>query len=365
MYQEIRRDAVPCLSFMKNTDYILYVGPNLSLMQKIKLSSTDIRVPVIYLPDALKQLSKDVFAYNFPGIDRPSGMSPEPLYSRIRAELGIPDKMNDHLFVRAEGDGLAFFDAGNDFRLAVSYLLSRRRCSLWDIRVEYPKHINEECRHFSVEPDEDEGIRFSVSGNYESYIDAEEQIDGEMSFCYPEPEAVEADEEFSAHMNRAAGEVHESIKKLLLDGFPVEIILSWLNEEVHLSRLRITRQFKILLLDYDKEVRMGPLPKTVFLFFLRHPEGVRLSYLQDHVDELMHIYEHVCVNDDPKKMRKSIETLVDPFNNSICEKCAAVKKAFMLQVRDSIARNYYITGAQGAEKRITLDRSLVEWECEL
>ena len=42
-----------------------------------------------------------------------------------------------------------------------------------------------------------------------------------------------------------------------------------------------------------------------------------------------------------------------------------MKKAFMLQVEDNVAKNYYITGMQGGEKGITLDRNLVEWECEL
>ena len=30
MYQEIRHKSVPSLSFMKNTDYVIYVGPKLS-----------------------------------------------------------------------------------------------------------------------------------------------------------------------------------------------------------------------------------------------------------------------------------------------------------------------------------------------
>jgi preprotein translocase subunit Sec63 len=83
------------------------------------------------------------------------------------------------------------------------------------------------------------------------------------------------------------------------------------------------------------------------------------------VDEIRNIYEHVSVNDDPEKMAESIASLIDPLNNSICEKCAAIKKAFLLKVNDNVARNYYVTGIQGGEKGIALDRNLVEWECEL
>ena len=105
--------------------------------------------------------------------------------------------------------------------------------------------------------------------------------------------------------------------------------------------------------------------QAVFLFFLRHPEGVMFSHLQDHRKELREIYGRVCTNDDPKKMEESISRLIDPFDNSICEKCAAVKKAFVMNVSDTIAKNYYINGAQGERKGISLDRNLVEWECEL
>ena len=173
-----------------------------------------------------------------------------------------------------------------------------------------------------------------------------------------------ADQMFTSEMANAA-ELESKVKGLLLQGFPAEIIRSWIDKPVKLSRLRITRQFRILLVDYDEEVIMRPLPKAVFLFFLRHPEGIMFSHLQDYRDELMMIYGHVCTNDDPMKMEASIAALVNPFNNSICEKCAAVKKAFMQIVTDSIARNYYITGEQGKKKGILLDRSLVEWECEL
>ena len=62
---------------------------------------------------------------------------------------------------------------------------------------------------------------------------------------------------------------------------------------------------------------------------------------------------------------ESINALTDPLSNSVSEKCAAIKKAFLLQINDSIAKNYYVTGLQGGKKGISLDRSLVQWECKL
>ena len=160
-------------------------------------------------------------------------------------------------------------------------------------------------------------------------------------------------------------DVKRAIEDLLMTGFSVDVIKSWLEDSVKLSRLRITKQFRIVLVDYDKEVKMGPLPKTVFLFYLRHPEGVQFSYLQDHVKELRHIYGHLSRNDDPKKMEDSIASLINPLNNSISEKCTAVKTAFLKQVKEEVSKHYYIRGVQGGKKGIALNRDLVEWECEL
>ena len=184
--------------------------------------------------------------------------------------------------------------------------------------------------------------------------------------CYDMSCDLSPDGNLDQELQKATEEAEKMIKNLLLNGCPPEMILSWINQSVKLSRLKITRQFKIYLADYDnEEIKMGPLPKTVFLFFLRHPEGVMFSHLQDYKQELKEIYGRVCTNDDLEKMEQSISRLTDPFDNSICEKCAAVKKAFVMNVSDTVAKNYYVNGSQGEKKSISLDRNLVEWECEL
>jgi hypothetical protein len=210
---------------------------------------------------------------------------------------------------------------------------------------------------------EPEGIRFRISESREESRreNKEEILFSTESRC----REMLSEESFDEEMQNALKEAEEMIKGLLLKGCPTELILSWLNQNVKLSRLRITKHYKILLVDYDKEIKMGPLPKTVFLFFLRHPEGVMFSHLQDYKQELKEIYGRVCTNDDLEKMEQSISRLTDPFDNSICEKCAAVKKAFVMNVSDTVAKNYYVNGSQGEKKSISLDRNLVEWECEL
>ena len=381
MFNEIKSGDIPILSFLKGTDYAMYVGPDLNPRERQQLKSKDIPVPVIYLPEILEQLSESVLAYNFPGVVLPESLSVESIYAQIRAEFDGRVTPESRLIVKYNGDVLVIYDAKDCFNLVISYLinmckptpkpkissisfkkLSNLSGSSWDLYESLDKEkysLEEPCA--DIEDLDD--IRFRIS---ESRDECSSEKKEEILFS-PESRCREmlSEESFDEEMQNALKEAEEIIKGLLLKGCPTELILSWLNQNVKLSRLRITKQYKVLLVDYDKEIKMGPLPKTVFLFFLRHPEGVMFSHLQDYKQELKEIYGRVCTNDDLEKMEQSISRLTDPFDNSICEKCAAVKKAFVMNVSDTVAKNYYINGSQGEKKSISLDRNLVEWECEL
>lgn len=57
------------------------------------------------------------------------------------------------------------------------------------------------------------------------------------------------------------------------------------------SRLVVNNDFRIILPDYDEmELKMTPIQRMFYIFFLLHPEGVLLKYLPDHRDELIRIY---------------------------------------------------------------------------
>ena len=61
-------------------------------------------------------------------------------------------------------------------------------------------------------------------------------------------------------------------------------------------------------------------------------------------------------------MIQSIEDVTNPLVNSINEKCARIRGAFVVQFDDRMARNYYIDGRRGEAKKIALPRELVVWE---
>ena len=108
---------------------------------------------------------------------------------------------------------------------------------------------------------------------------------------------------------------------------------------------------------------MTPLVKAVYLFFLSHPEGVLLKNLQDYYPELRKWYLETTDRVDISRIDKNIAALTDPLNNSINEKCARIKEAFLSKFNDYLAKHYYVdSNGRGSLKAITLDRKLVSFE---
>lgn len=144
-------------------------------------------------------------------------------------------------------------------------------------------------------------------------------------------------------------ELYEKIKSLNID-----------NNKTKLSSLVIDSNYRIYLPDYGNiEIIMSPLPKTLYLFFLKNPNGVMLHNLVDHKKELLSIYNKVTNSSEPSEIVKRIDDMVDMSNNSINEKCSRIKEAFVSKIDDSLAQYYYVTGKRGESKKIKLPQNQI------
>ncbi len=128
-----------------------------------------------------------------------------------------------------------------------------------------------------------------------------------------------------------------------------------------LESITITKDYRILIGD-GNEIVLEPLMKCVYLLYLKHPEGIAFKSLTDFKQELTDIYVKLKPNGLTDKVQKSIEDLTDPLNNSINEKCARIRAAFISVLPEKMAQNYYISGKKGEARRIILNRYLVTWE---
>lgn len=157
-------------------------------------------------------------------------------------------------------------------------------------------------------------------------------------------------------------EVKEKVQKLKEYGMNEKDIASLLHTEGPLLRLTISRNYRIYLGDERNEIHMEPLVKAVYLLFLKHPEGILFKHLPDYREELTEIYVKLKPYGLNDRALQSIEDVTNPLLNSINEKCARIRGAFVGQFDDHLARHYYIDGKRGEAKRIALPRELVVWE---
>ena len=83
------------------------------------------------------------------------------------------------------------------------------------------------------------------------------------------------------------------------------------------------------------------------------------EYLPSNRNELAEIYGKLRPGGLTERALQSIEDVTNPLLNSINEKCARIRGAFVGQFDDHMARHYYTDGRRGEAKKISLPRELV------
>ena len=152
------------------------------------------------------------------------------------------------------------------------------------------------------------------------------------------------------------------VQKLRAKGLNEWTFRSLFKTKAQLSRLVITKDYRIMLPDYnDIEVKMEPLVKAVYFLFLNHSEGIIFKELAEYREELLNIYKKLKPMGLNKRTIQSIEDVTNPLLNSINEKCARIRSAFVKEFDESLAKNYFVTGERGEAKKIVLPRDLIIW----
>jgi len=195
-------------------------------------------------------------------------------------------------------------------------------------------------------------------GGPEEYDDWEAVTD-----AAPDADASFNSQQDDENIDDLLEEVRERIAKLRQRGISEYILEQLIHPDDRLSRMVITKDWRIMLPDYnDMEIKMEPLVKAVYLLFLLHPEGIAFKSLPDYRQELTEIYAKLRPLGLSERAMQSIEDVTNPLLNSINEKCARIRGAFLSQFDNHMAKSYYIDGIRGEAKKISLPRNLVVWE---
>lgn len=127
------------------------------------------------------------------------------------------------------------------------------------------------------------------------------------------------------------------------------------------SKLVINRKGRIFLTDFSNlEIKFATLEKSLYILFLRHPEGIYLSSLHEHREELYDIYSRISTRGTMEDMRRRINDLTNILNEQSSVKISRIKGAFIEAVGNNLAEHYIIQGENAERKRIQINRELVE-----
>lgn len=171
-----------------------------------------------------------------------------------------------------------------------------------------------------------------------------------------------AEQSFDSESKQLIREIQKRIEQLHQKGISDAILDRVLHQADKLSKLVITKDYQIELPDYGFDIKLPPLPKAVYFLFLRHKEGIVFKCLPDYRDELSEIYRKLRGGELSPKEQQSVNDVTDPLNNSINEKCARIREAFVRHFDERLACRYYIDGRKGQPKRISLPEHLIEWQ---
>ena len=127
-----------------------------------------------------------------------------------------------------------------------------------------------------------------------------------------------------------------------------------------------------LFIDKHYNIRMGgadgfvlqlrPLVKTLFILFLKHPEGIILKQRDCYREELEKIYSTINPNIDRDDVKARIACLVDLQDNSFSEKASVLNARLEELLPEGIASDYQIHGYNGCPRKIRLNPLMVHWE---
>ena len=134
------------------------------------------------------------------------------------------------------------------------------------------------------------------------------------------------------------------------------------------TMLLVDSGFSIYLVDstgnkLTEEIKMPILSKALYFTLLHHNEGIAIKFLSDYKEELQAWYNALSNRKDTKQ---SIETLIDPTNNSANEKLSRIRKAFesALANYEDAPDEFIPVGKKTQPYIINLSRTRIFWQPE-
>ena len=93
--------------------------------------------------------------------------------------------------------------------------------------------------------------------------------------------------------------------------------------------------------DATIRVRLNPVERTLYAFFISHPEGIAANGLWSHFDELLSIYRSQSV-EDPSRLEDAVDALCGDSRAAFHTNISRIKRKIVDAIGPDAAKDYII-----------------------
>lgn len=161
---------------------------------------------------------------------------------------------------------------------------------------------------------------------------------------------------------QVARDILRQIEEVSQDG-TVEIIFAddirkyiALLQEEGLSPLVVDSRLQIRLPLYELTLSLPPLAKSLYLLYMRHPEGLYRKQIADFEDELLSLYAACIGRRADDAMRRTIARLTDFSTKNADKQMARINKVFRGALAERAVHYIPTSSSRGERRRLDFDR---------
>ena len=134
------------------------------------------------------------------------------------------------------------------------------------------------------------------------------------------------------------------------------------NDTASPTLLYIDDMYNIVLPTHGNAViKMEPLPKSLYILLLRHPEGIILKNISNYRNELEFIYRRVSARNNNTVIKRLITQITLPHNNMLHKNISLIRTAFIKTLGREAAHSYTPAYCHGQEEYIKLERAHIRF----
>ena len=148
--------------------------------------------------------------------------------------------------------------------------------------------------------------------------------------------------------------------KSIFNGIRNEFIFQEEEQSPDPVSLIVDSKGKILIPEYNLEIKLTPLFKTLYLFYLSKPEGVTVAQLCDYKKELLSIYKKLRPSVSTEDAETRITNLSHPLGDGFNPTKSHINKIITVLLKEPLADFYRISGTAGNSYKVNVPKNLID-----